>query len=219
MLTHRLTILAIAVGAAAALTGCSKDDDLNRPDTSAFSNLMTYNGTVGESSNFTYYAVNSDVPEIYVSPKVEGLAATDIGKRVALRYYVDDATSITVTSWRLVPTATVSIVDTEEAVANDKPVRVKGIDRQGPYLNLYAMLPGEGTHTYTLLCDRETAYTANPQLYLSITESDEPSGIRLSSLSCYDMSQIWNSGMTQSVTIHINNSASEGAQKVFTFKK
>ncbi|MDE6383662.1 MAG: hypothetical protein K2K79_04850 [Paramuribaculum sp.] len=219
MLTRQFTIIATALAATAALTGCSKDNDLNRPDTSAFSNLMTYNGTAGETSTFTYYATNSDVPEIYVSPKVEGLTAADMGKRVALRYHVDDATSISVTTWRLVPTATVSIVDTEEAVANNKPINVKSIDRQGPYLNLYAMLPGEGSHTYTLLCDRETAYTANPQLYLSITESDEPSGIRLSTLSCYDMSQIWNSGMTQSVTVHINNSASTGAQKVFTFKK
>lgn len=219
MLTRKFSILALSVAVAAALTGCSKDNDLNRPDSSEFNEVMTYNGTVGESSTFTYYAVNSDVPVIYVSPKVEALAATDIGKRVAMRYHLDDATSITVSSLRLIPTATVSIVDTEEAVANNKPVNVKSIDRQGPYLNLYAMLPGEGTHTYTLLCDRETAYTENPQLYLSITESDEPSGIRLTSLSCYDMSQIWNSGMTQSVTVHINNSASAGAQKVFTFKK
>lgn len=218
MHTRLFTLIALAAAALTALTGCSKDNDLNRPD-NALSNVMTFNGTAGETSTFTYYATDSDIPVIYVSPKVEGLAATDMGKRVAVRYYVDDDYRISVTTCRLIPTASVSLADTEEAQANNAPVRVKSIDRTGPYLNLYAMLPGEGTHTYTLLCDRATAYTANPHLYLSITESTEPSGVRLSTLSCYDMGQIWESGMTQSVTVHINNTASTNAPQVFTFKK
>lgn len=223
MTLTRISALIAAAGAFFTLTGCSSSDG-GDPTENAPSNLMTYNGNsvneAGEpTSLFTYYAENSDVPVPYASAAVPSLTTADVGKRVAVRYFVGSGSTITVLNTRVVPTATLAMADTQEAEANNQPVDVVSISRQGPYINLYAKLPAEGTHTYSVLCDRNTYGTSQPHIYISVTPSTESSGYSLSTLSCYDISTVWNSGATQSVVVHINNTAYAGAPTTFTFRK
>ncbi|MBO4955790.1 MAG: hypothetical protein J6C77_05250 [Muribaculaceae bacterium] len=223
MTLTRISALIAAAGALFTLTGCSSSDG-GDPTENAPSNLMTYNGNsvneAGEpTSLFTYYAENSDVPVPYASAAVPSLTTADVGKRVAVRYFVGSGSTITVLNTRLVPTATLAMADTQDAEANNQPVDVVSISRQGPYINLYAKLPAEGTHTYSVLCDRNTYGTSQPHIYISVTPSTESSGYSLSTLSCYDISSVWNSGATQSVVVHINNTAYAGAPTTFTFRK
>lgn len=206
---------------AGVITSCS-DDEPSDPTANAYNAVMTYNGTYGDASSFTYYAANSDKPQMYASAKQTALSDADVNKRVALRFYMETAesgvTMMKILNLRVVPTAFLQLTDLGNTTPEMSAIRFVSLERTGPYLNLMAYLDPEASNEYSIVGDRTSAYSGSADLYLSIKEGTATSGTRQATLVSFDIKQVWENNATRSVKVHFIDQAT-GTERVQTFTK
>ena len=222
-------------------TSCSDDDDnIGDPSTGRMVALVTYTGTRDVTlsdgttyvSTFEYVGTDNIATSCYSS--VDSRIPTDVvaGQRMVISYTNSGTGSgsnnipageITLLSYVLVPTPSVTVAPQEEAVANNAemplyyPAGNPSINRTGNYINLEVYMPYYSEREFTIVADESTLATSTPHLYASTQAKGAPQGVKSVTLVSFDISEVWRDPSVTGVVLHVNNTA--GAQTEFEFSK
>lgn len=230
-MTHfkRTFIWLIALGCvlSTALTSCvdDKQDDIQKVPADAIYQIATFVSYQNVTATFKFQK-GADTPVITLTAQgfIMDTALVSPGMRVLIVYKPvngdpDASGDINLYAVGKILNGTVKYFPADGGNNfNSYPVNLESAWLTGDYINFAMILSYFEKMDLNLVCDEATKDSATPHLYLIFKPDQTGSSYPRSGYASFDISEIWDNGTAEAVTLTVNDSRT-GSMRDFTFKK